>query len=390
MAARILVAIGRAFRVEGVEERNARVVPVVVGGRFPVCSARHEHTHDETSDQGSAQHRRKVSRPYRREMHGSCRSGRTIAHHAVTTSGARELALGTREGRGLVSDRPWEGFDGPDETPPAPEPPPPGQPPAGWWLASDGRWYPPEARAAATPPPQPPPYAPQPPPYQQQPYGYPQPAYGSMVHAPTRTTNGLAVASLVLSLLWFCGAGSIAAVVLGFVGKRQVDRSAGAQSGAGLAIAGIVLGVLGLLATVGWVALLASSDGDSMSSTLELEGSFGSADDRAVQSDLRNALSAEKVFFAEEERFTDDPAALADIEPSIEFVRGTFPQPDVVSVAVAEGGSMVCIASRTDDGDTYVIVDTGDATFFGTSPVLSCGPSATLGMSPTADEGWAR
>ena len=60
------------------------------------------------------------------------------------------------------------------------------------------------------------------------------------------TTNGLAVASLVLGILTLCGIGSILAVIFGYVGKGQIDRSGGAQSGRGLAIAGIVLGWIGI------------------------------------------------------------------------------------------------------------------------------------------------
>ena len=90
--------------------------------------------------------------------------------------------------------------------------------------------------AAAAPPPPPPPYAtPQ--------YQYPA-QYGP--GRPVATTNGLAVASLVLGILTLCGIGSILAVIFGYVGKGQIDRSGGAQSGRGLAIAGIVLGWIGI------------------------------------------------------------------------------------------------------------------------------------------------
>jgi hypothetical protein len=56
----------------------------------------------------------------------------------------------------------------------------------------------------------------------------------------------LAVASLVLGIIWLFWVGSILAVIFGYVGKGQIDRSGGTQSGRGLAIAGIVLGWVGV------------------------------------------------------------------------------------------------------------------------------------------------
>lgn len=63
-----------------------------------------------------------------------------------------------------------------------------------------------------------------------------------------RRTNGFAVASLVIGILWVGGLGSILALVLGIMGLKQVNRSG--QSGKGLAIAGIVLGSLGILTAI--------------------------------------------------------------------------------------------------------------------------------------------
>jgi Domain of unknown function (DUF4190) len=74
-----------------------------------------------------------------------------------------------------------------------------------------------------------------------QPYGYVQPPQ----------TNGLAIASLVLGILWLFFVGSILALIFGYVSKGQIDESHGGQGGRGLAIAGIVLGWVG----VGWFIL---------------------------------------------------------------------------------------------------------------------------------------
>lgn len=61
-----------------------------------------------------------------------------------------------------------------------------------------------------------------------------------------QTTNGFAVASLVLGIIWIWWIGSILALVFGYVGKSQIDQSGGRQSGRGLAVAGIVLGWVGV------------------------------------------------------------------------------------------------------------------------------------------------
>jgi Domain of unknown function (DUF4190) len=124
----------------------------------------------------------------------------------------------------------------------------------GWWLASDGKWYPPQPPA---PPPAPvPPSGYGPPPGYGQPPGYgPPPAPGEPYTTPqTPGVNGLAIAALVLGLLWVCGLGSILAVVFGFIALSQIKKSG--QGGKGLAIAGLVLGFLGIVGGLGATAAL--------------------------------------------------------------------------------------------------------------------------------------
>jgi hypothetical protein len=96
----------------------------------------------------------------------------------------------------------------------------------------------------APPPPEPPSGQP----YSAPQYGaqYPmQPGYAP-VFVPATKTNGFSIASLVLGILWIYWIGSILALVFGYVAKSQIDRSGGLQSGRGMAIAGIVLGWIGV------------------------------------------------------------------------------------------------------------------------------------------------
>jgi hypothetical protein len=91
----------------------------------------------------------------------------------------------------------------------------------------------------------PPPPAPLAPPYAPYP---PAPVYQS--------TNGLAVASLIAGFLWIGWFGSILAVIFGHVALGQINRSGGREGGSGLAIAGLVLGYMGV-ATLLLVLLVA-------------------------------------------------------------------------------------------------------------------------------------
>lgn len=94
------------------------------------------------------------------------------------------------------------------------------------------------------------------------PQGAPPPGY-----APLRVTNGKATASLVtgvstLVLSWCCGLGllGLVAVFLGLRARTEIRLAGGFQSGEGLAVAGIVTGVLatlvGVLTVVVVVALV--------------------------------------------------------------------------------------------------------------------------------------
>jgi hypothetical protein len=74
------------------------------------------------------------------------------------------------------------------------------------------------------------------PPYAPQPYGYGYP--------PPRRTNGLAIASMVLGIVWLYWIGSVLALVFGYVARKQI-RERG-DAGGGMAVAGIVLGWVGV------------------------------------------------------------------------------------------------------------------------------------------------
>ena len=101
---------------------------------------------------------------------------------------------------------------------------------------------PPAAPAYQPPPPAAPGAAPayqqQPAPYGQQPYS--QQPYG----APTEKYNVLAIVSLVTGILFI----SLVAIITGHLALSQINKSQ--EKGRGLAIAGLVLGYVGILVSI--------------------------------------------------------------------------------------------------------------------------------------------
>jgi hypothetical protein len=112
----------------------------------------------------------------------------------------------------------------------------------------------------APPPGAPPPGAPR---------GQPQPG----------STNALAIVSLILGITWLGWLGSILAVIFGHVSLSQIKRTG--QSGRGMAIAGLVLGYLGIVigaVVVIFLVVFANETAEKQTRVvLEAEGSGGAA-----------------------------------------------------------------------------------------------------------------
>lgn len=94
--------------------------------------------------------------------------------------------------------------------------------------------------------------------------------------APPRSVgvDGFAIAALVLGIVWLWWVGSVLAIVFGVVALRRI--AAGRGTGKGMAVAGLVLGIVGMVVlAVGAVLVLAVGSGSSSSSNFD----FGSNDD---------------------------------------------------------------------------------------------------------------
>jgi hypothetical protein len=171
---------------------------------------------------------------------GAPRTEQLSAAGAAAGSEWQGYPPGGFPGRGSVPGAEWQGY------------PPGGSPGAGGaWPGYPQGDYPPDAYThpggyptGGYPPPGPAPYSPAG--YQQPgyppgayPQGYQQPGW-----PPPRPTNGMAVASLALGILWIYWIGSVLALIFGYQARKQIAERG--ESGAGLATAGIVLGWIGV------------------------------------------------------------------------------------------------------------------------------------------------
>ena len=72
-------------------------------------------------------------------------------------------------------------------------------------------------------------------------------------------TSRMAIWSLILSVVWLAGLGSLAGILLGISARRRIAGTG--ERGAGLAIAGIAVGIITLLIAIGYWAFIAMHAG---------------------------------------------------------------------------------------------------------------------------------
>jgi hypothetical protein len=75
----------------------------------------------------------------------------------------------------------------------------------------------------------------------------------------SRRTDGLAITALIFGIASIvCTVACLgivlgpAAAIMGFIGRQRITSSGGAVGGGGLALAGIILGIVGFVLSVGW------------------------------------------------------------------------------------------------------------------------------------------
>jgi len=83
----------------------------------------------------------------------------------------------------------------------------------------------------------------------------PVPQMAMVQQAPPQSSNK-AIASLVCGVLFLCAPASIAAIILGHLALVDIKRSANRMTGHGLAIAGLVMGYLGIALTTIYIVFM--------------------------------------------------------------------------------------------------------------------------------------
>ncbi len=90
-------------------------------------------------------------------------------------------------------------------------------------------------------------------------------------------------------------------------------------------------------------------------------GARQGAQDRAAQSDVRNAFTAEKTYYTNNEVYTATAADLEAIEPSLNYVAAGSADTDNVGLAIASAGGVtaqaVVVLRQSEAGDFFGIAD---------------------------------
>jgi hypothetical protein len=142
----------------------------------------------------------------------------------------------------------------------------------------------------------------------------PQPGYYS-----TGKLSGLAVASLVLGITWIFWLGSILALIFGYMALSQIKKSH--DRGRGLAIAGVVLGWIGMVTLVSVVALSAAvseDDSDTSTGTTDATSGNGTTDEGATTAEPTTDAEGQDVYQV------GDTAHTADLDVTVHQVQDPF------------------------------------------------------------------
>jgi hypothetical protein len=169
--------------------------------------------------------------------------------------------------------------------------------------------------------------------------------YGSPPSTPpVPATNGLAIAAFVCAVSWVGGLGSVAAIILGFVARKQIRRTR--DRGFRLATSGVFIGVLGLVGTVALNALVVVPFAHSRYERAAVSNG-------RVEQDMLDAANAEDAYDnAHPNSFATDPAALAPFG----FDPGSN---EVILVGVAPAGYCIVGVEDSTDSVWFLLDDRG-------------------------------
>ncbi|HVE91287.1 MAG TPA: DUF4190 domain-containing protein [Actinomycetota bacterium] len=199
-------------------------------------------------------------------------------------------------------------------------------------------------------------------------------------------TEPMAITSLVASLanLMCPPVGAIAGIITGFIARSRIRKDP-ARTGAGLALAGIVLGFLGLALTIGmfaWFVLMQASTfqpnvmvGPGLQAP-NLQGP--GSPDREAQMSLRRALTSAKTVYTDREDYrtlTEQDLTMAD--PGMSFIKdGVSQSPNIVSFQIVGKDELRMAVFIPATGMCFAIRDViGSATTYALKATPDCRPS---------------
>lgn len=112
------------------------------------------------------------------------------------------------------------------------------------------------------------------------------------------------------------------------------------------------------------------------------------ARDRAAQSTLRNALTAEKAYFADRQAYTETPAELLAVEPALALDAAADATPTQGSISYALVGNVIVLGTQSASGTCFYLKDTpsGGGTKYGSDSSATCPTPSAMEATITLDK----
>ena len=119
-------------------------------------------------------------------------------------------------------------------------------------------------------------------------------------------------------------------------------------------------------------------------------GARARAQDRAAQSDLRNALTAEKTVYTDNQAYTNVTATMVAIEPSLNWNGAVVGGRAATTVTVDATFNVVCVTETSKSGTVFSLADVASGVGAGTyyNKDVCSTTVATLQAAPWNQTGW--
>jgi len=118
------------------------------------------------------------------------------------------------------------------------------------------------------------------------------------------------------------------------------------------------------------------------------------AQDRAMQSDLRNALTAEKTYYTDSEVYSAVVVDMKAIEPSLDWEAAATPSAKgKVAVETQDTANIVCVEGQSKSGTFFILADVATGAGAGTyynkgAAAVACPTSSAAAPTGWTTDGW--